>query len=68
MFLSSTKKSVINENWVDQPQIGGFSAMIKNNLIDIEITGQLNVYKEYKIRQDRIIGFWMDCIKIGHSL
>ncbi|MBP6238655.1 MAG: hypothetical protein KA536_21060 [Saprospiraceae bacterium] len=50
-------KSVIIENWVDQPQIGGFSAIIKNNVIDIEIIGQLYVYKEYKIRQDMIIGF-----------
>lgn len=50
-------KSVIKENWVDQPQIGGFSSMIKNNVIDIEIVGQLPIYKEYKIRQDRVIGF-----------
>lgn len=50
-------QSIIKDNWVDQPQIGGFSAMIKNKEIDIEIVGQLSIYKEYKIRQDRVIGF-----------
>ena len=48
-------QSVLKDNWVDQPQIGGFSAIIKNKEIDIEIVGQLPVYKEYKIRQDRQI-------------
>lgn len=50
-------QSVLKANWVDQPQIGGFSAMVKNKDVDIEIVGQLPIYKEYKIRQDRQIGF-----------
>jgi len=50
-------QSVLKDNWVDQAQIGGFSAMVKNKDVDIEIVGQLPIYKEYKIRQDRKIGF-----------
>ncbi len=51
-------QTVLHENWVDQPQIGGFSALIFNNQnIDIEVIGQLPIYKEYKKRTDRQIGF-----------
>lgn len=56
-------QSVIKQNWVDQPQIGGFSAMIKNRDVDIEIVGQLKIYKKYEIRQDRQIGFGWTVLK-----
>ncbi|WP_338378929.1 hypothetical protein [uncultured Flavobacterium sp.] len=56
-------QSIIKQNWVDQPQIGGFSAMIKNKDVDIEIVGQLKIYKKYEIRQDRQIGFGWTVLK-----
>lgn len=56
-------KSVIKNNWVDQPQIGGFYAMVKNKDVNIEIVGQLKIYKEFNIRQDRKIGFGWIALK-----
>ena len=56
-------QSVIKDNWVDQPQIGGFSSMVKNKEVDIEIIGQLPIYKEYKIRLDRKVGFGWVALK-----
>ena len=54
----SFHQSVLKENWVDQPQIGGFYATVKNNVVEIEVIGQLPIYKEYKI--DKICSFpWM---------
>jgi hypothetical protein len=50
-------QSVLTKNWVDQPQIGAFSAMIKNNGIQIEIIGNITIYREYKIIKDKVIGF-----------
>lgn len=50
-------QSPIKYNWVDQPQIGAFSAFLKNNVVDIEVIGNLPIYKEYKIRQDIQVGF-----------
>lgn len=59
----SFSRSVIKNKWVDQPQIGGFSAKVKNKDVDIEIVGQLPIYKEYKVRQDRKIGFGWTVLK-----
>ena len=53
----SFNQSVLKENWVDQPQIGGFSAMVKKYDVEIEVIGTLLIYKEYKIRNDREVGF-----------
>ena len=54
----SFSQSVLKENWVDQPQIGGFYATVKNKDVEIEVIGQLPIYKEYKI--DKICSFpWM---------
>lgn len=50
--------SEMKKEWVDQPQIGGFSALLfKNRNVNIEVIGQLPIYKEYKIRTDRHVGF-----------
>ena len=51
----SFSQSGLRENWVDQPEIGGFYASLKNNNVDIEVIGQLPIYKKYKI--DRICSF-----------
>ena len=54
----SFKGSEMRQEWVDQPQIGGFDALsFKNHNVDIEVIGQLPIYKEYKIRIDRQVGF-----------
>lgn len=54
----SFKGTEMQHDWVDQPQIGGFSALLfKNHNVDIEIIGQLRIFKEYKIKTDRQIGF-----------
>jgi hypothetical protein len=54
----SFKGSEMRQEWVDQPQIGGFSALLfKNHKVDIEVIGQLPIYKDYKIRTDRQVGF-----------
>jgi hypothetical protein len=57
----SFKSNAMVKNWVDQPQIGGFSAMsFKKGEIEIEVIGQLPIYKNYTIRTDRFVGFgWM---------
>jgi hypothetical protein len=56
-------QSVIKQNWVDQAQIGGFSAIIKRLNIEIEIIAQLNTYKEYNRIKERIIGFGWIALK-----
>lgn len=54
----SIKGTKMREKWVDQPQIGGFSALLfKRHNVDIEVIGQLPIYKEYKIRKDRQVGY-----------
>lgn len=60
----SVKGIEINEVWVDQPQIGGFSALLfKNHGIDIEVIGQLPMHNDYKIRMDRQMGFGWIALK-----
>lgn len=59
----SFKGTEMFREWVDQPQIGGFSAILKKHGVDIEVIGQLPIYKEYKIRQDRQIGFGWIALK-----
>lgn len=61
------KGSVLTENWVDQPQIGGFYATTKRDSIDIEVVGQLPIYKEYKIRADLVVGFGWIILKSAIS-
>lgn len=52
------------KEWVDQPQIGDFSAILfKNHNIDIEVIGQLRIQTEYKIRLDRQMGFGWIALK-----
>jgi len=54
----SFKGTEMRKEWVDQPQIGGFSALLfKRHNADIEAIGHLPIYKEYKIRTDRQVGF-----------
>lgn len=54
----SFKGSEMRKEWVDQAQIGGFSALgFKNYKIDIEVIGKLTIHKDYKIRTDRQVGF-----------
>lgn len=54
----SFRGTEMRQNWVDQPQIGGFSALLfKNHNVDIELVGRLPIFKEYKIRTDRQVGF-----------
>lgn len=54
----SFKGTEMRKDWVDQPQIGGFSAFnFKNHGLEIEVIGQLPIFKEYKIRTDRQMGF-----------
>ena len=57
----SFKGTEMKNEWVDKPQIGGFSALLfKNHNVDVEVIGQLPMQKEYKIRLDRQMGFgWM---------
>lgn len=39
----------MQQNWIDQPQIGTFSTLLfKRNEFDIEVIGQLKIYKECK--------------------
>lgn len=60
----SFKGTEMHKDWVDQPQIGGFYAYgFKKEDIDIEILGQLKIYKEYKIRADRHMGFGWTSLK-----
>ena len=60
----SFKGTEMNKEWVDQPQIGGFSATnFKNHNVDIEVIGQLPIHKEYKIRLDRQMGFGWIALK-----
>lgn len=59
----SFKGTEMFREWIDQPQIGGFSAILKKHGVDIEVIGQLPIYKEYKIRQDRQIGFGWIALK-----
>jgi hypothetical protein len=48
----------MRKKWVDQPQIGGFYAFLfKRHNVDIKVIGQLPIYKEYKIRKDRQVGY-----------
>ncbi len=54
----SFKGTEIHKKWVDQPQIGGFSAITyKRQELDIVVIGQLPIYKEYIIRIDRQVAF-----------
>lgn len=54
----SFKGTEMRMDWVDQPQIGGFSAFnFKNHGLEIEVIGQLPIFKDYKIRTDRQMGF-----------
>ena len=53
----SFRQSVLKENWVDQPQIGGFYATVKNNDVEIEVIGQLPIYKNYKIDRESCFGW-----------
>jgi hypothetical protein len=54
----SFKGTEMRKDWFDQPQIGGFSAFnFKNHGLEIEVIGQLPIFKEYKIRTDRQMGF-----------
>ena len=53
----SFRQSVLKENWVDQPQIGGFYATVKNNDVEIEVIGQLPIYKNYKIDRESCYGW-----------
>ncbi len=54
----SFKGTEMHKDWIDQPQIGGFSAFnYKNHGLEIEVIGQLPIFKEYKIRTDRQMGF-----------
>lgn len=54
----SFKGTDMREDWVDQPQIGGFlSFNYKSHGVDIDVIGQLPIHKEYKIRTDRQVGF-----------
>jgi hypothetical protein len=57
----SFKGNELVKNWIDQPQIGGFYAMsFKKGQIEIEVIGQLPIYRDYTIRTDRSVGFgWM---------
>ncbi|WP_304344584.1 hypothetical protein [Chryseobacterium koreense] len=58
----SFKGTEMQKEWVDQPQIGGFSAIqLKNHNVDIEVIGQLPIHNEYKIT--RQIGFGWVALK-----
>ncbi|RTY85668.1 hypothetical protein [Flavobacterium sp. GT3R68] len=59
----SFSQTVMKENWVDQAQIGGFSAMLKKKDVEIEIVGKLQIYKEYEVRRDIIVGFGWIALK-----
>ena len=69
--------SEMRKEWVDEPQIGGFSALLfKNAKVDIEVIGQLPIYKEYKTSIDRTVGFgWVylksqlapECLELVHD-
>jgi len=59
------KGTEMKNEWVDQPQIGGFSALLfKNHNVDVEVIGQLPMQKEYKIRLDRQMGFGWIALKL----
>jgi hypothetical protein len=61
----SFQRNELVKNWVDQPQIGGFYAMsFKKGQIEIEVVGQLPIYKDYIIRTDKSIGFGWTALKI----
>jgi hypothetical protein len=61
----SVQRNELVKNWVDQPQIGGFYAMsFKKGQIEIEVVGQLPIYKDYIIRTDKSIGFGWTALKI----
>jgi len=54
----SFKGTEMRRDWVDQPQIGGFYALLfKNHNVEIDIIGQLPIFKEYIIRKDKQVGF-----------
>lgn len=58
----SFKGTEMHKEWIDQPQIGGFSAtLFKNHNVDIEVSGQLPIHNEYKI--SRQIGFGWIALK-----
>ena len=58
----SFKGTEMHKEWVDQPQIGGFSAILfKNHNVDIEVIGQIPIQNEYKI--NRQIGFGWIALK-----
>ena len=60
----SFKGTEMQKDWVDQPQIGGFSALLyKNHNVDIEVIGQLPIHQEYQIRKDRQVGFGWIALK-----
>jgi len=56
-------KSGLKDNLIDEPQIGSFFASVKNTYVDIEIIGQLPVYKEYKIKPLSEISFNWNVLK-----
>lgn len=59
----SFKGTELHTQWLDQPQIGGFCALSnKNEKFDIEVIGQLPVYKDYIVR--RIVGFGWRALQI----
>lgn len=60
----SFRGTEMHKEWVDQPQIGGFSALLyKSHEVEIEVVGQLPIYKEYKIRKDRQVGYGWIALK-----
>ncbi|HEX8577155.1 MAG TPA: hypothetical protein VF677_12745 [Flavobacterium sp.] len=58
----SFKGTEIIKEWIDQPQIGGFLAILyKNQNVDIDVIGKLSIRNEYKI--NRQIGFGWIALK-----
>lgn len=52
------KNSDIIEDWIDRPQIGGFSAVLFEKYgIDIEVLGQLPICYDYKVGTNEQVGF-----------
>ncbi|AWA31034.1 hypothetical protein HYN48_13605 [Flavobacterium magnum] len=52
----SFEGTTLKSKWVDQPQIGSFSALIfKNHGVEIEVLGKLPIYKQYEPK--KYIGF-----------
>jgi hypothetical protein len=63
VYIKRLKGSILKNNklideWRDQPQIGGFyGPLFKNHDVNIEVLGQLPLYKEYGSNSNTQIGF-----------